>query len=112
MHLAHGTQPSIFRAPRLHLHRVLVGRTVPVSLGFFYPAFYLVACASHLTVERVIYSQVLENARRQSVEGLAFPFLMNWLLGEYYTLRAPARPQCNRRIAQYVACAWLICPFL
>jgi PQ loop repeat protein len=26
-------------------------------------------------------SQVIENARRQSVEGLALPFLSNWLLG-------------------------------
>ncbi|KAI0647055.1 PQ loop repeat-domain-containing protein [Trametes meyenii] len=28
------------------------------------------------------FPQVLENARRQSVEGLALPFLMNWLLGD------------------------------
>lgn len=27
------------------------------------------------------FSQVIENARRQSVEGLALPFLSNWLLG-------------------------------
>ena len=26
--------------------------------------------------------QVLENIRRQSCEGLALPFLLNWLLGE------------------------------
>lgn len=30
---------------------------------------------------RFSFSQVLENARRQSVEGLALPFLTNWLLG-------------------------------
>ncbi|RPD66139.1 PQ-loop-domain-containing protein [Lentinus tigrinus ALCF2SS1-7] len=28
------------------------------------------------------FPQVIENARRQSVEGLALPFLMNWLLGD------------------------------
>ncbi|KAI0831310.1 PQ loop repeat-domain-containing protein [Trametes gibbosa] len=28
------------------------------------------------------FPQVLENARRQSVDGLALPFLMNWLLGD------------------------------
>ncbi|TFK91034.1 hypothetical protein K466DRAFT_573907 [Polyporus arcularius HHB13444] len=28
------------------------------------------------------FPQVLENARRQSVEGLALPFLLNWLLGD------------------------------
>ncbi|OBZ75809.1 hypothetical protein A0H81_04301 [Grifola frondosa] len=28
------------------------------------------------------FPQVLENARRQSVDGLALPFLLNWLLGE------------------------------
>ena len=30
-------------------------------------------------------SQLLENFRRQSVEGLALPFLANWLLGTIYT---------------------------
>jgi len=33
-------------------------------------------------------SQLLENFRRQSVEGLALPFLANWLLGTVYTLLA------------------------
>ncbi|CDO68284.1 hypothetical protein BN946_scf184799.g11 [Trametes cinnabarina] len=28
------------------------------------------------------FPQVIENARRQSVDGLALPFLMNWLLGD------------------------------
>ncbi|KAI1795875.1 PQ loop repeat-domain-containing protein [Ganoderma leucocontextum] len=28
------------------------------------------------------FPQILENARRQSVEGLALPFLMNWMLGD------------------------------
>ena len=29
--------------------------------------------------------QVLENYRRQSVDGLAWPFLLNWMLGEAST---------------------------
>jgi hypothetical protein len=28
------------------------------------------------------FSQVIENIRRQSCEGLALPFLANWLLGK------------------------------
>ncbi|KAI0306481.1 PQ loop repeat-domain-containing protein [Multifurca ochricompacta] len=32
------------------------------------------------------FPQVLENARRQSVEGLALPFLANWLLGDMTNL--------------------------
>lgn len=32
-------------------------------------------CFSFLT------SQIIENVRRQSVEGLALPFLTNWMLG-------------------------------
>jgi hypothetical protein len=29
----------------------------------------------------ILLRQVVENYRRQSVEGLALPFLANWLLG-------------------------------
>ncbi|EMD37960.1 hypothetical protein CERSUDRAFT_113099 [Gelatoporia subvermispora B] len=32
------------------------------------------------------FPQVLENARRQSVDGLALPFLLNWLLGDVTNL--------------------------
>lgn len=32
------------------------------------------------------FPQVLENIRRQSCEGLAFPFLLNWLLGDLSNL--------------------------
>lgn len=35
-----------------------------------------------------LHSQVLENYRRRSVDGLAWPFLLNWLLGEASTLTA------------------------
>lgn len=37
--------------------------------------------------------QLVENVKRQSVEGLALPFLANWLLGEQcplFTHLAPA----------------------
>lgn len=33
----------------------------------------------------VLSRQVLENYRRRSVDGLAWPFLLNWLLGEAST---------------------------
>jgi hypothetical protein len=39
-------------------------------------------------------SQLLENFRRQSVEGLALPFLANWLLGTIYT---PLAVHCNAK---------------
>jgi len=32
------------------------------------------------------FSQVIENIRRQSCEGLALPFLANWLLGKASSL--------------------------
>ncbi|THG92528.1 hypothetical protein EW145_g8686, partial [Phellinidium pouzarii] len=33
-----------------------------------------------------VYRQVLENIRRQSCDGLAMPFLLNWLLGDITNL--------------------------
>jgi hypothetical protein len=55
----------------LHVHLVLAGGSIPVSLTLRIHSLFLSFPSS----------QVLENARRQSVEGLALPFLFNWLLG-------------------------------
>ena len=32
-------------------------------------------------------SQVIENARRKSVEGLSLPFLANWFMGNFHSNR-------------------------
>lgn len=58
-----------------HVHLLLVGRPIPVSYMHLASGDAIQLCFSRLT------SQVLENIRRQSVEGLALPFLANWLLG-------------------------------
>jgi len=58
-----------------NVHLLLVGRPIPVSYTQFASCDAIQICFSSLT------SQVLENIRRQSVEGLALPFLANWLLG-------------------------------
>ena len=45
-------------------------------------------------------SQLLENFRRQSVEGLALPFLANWLLGTIYIpldVHRNTHLRCSRR---------------
>ncbi|EKM55334.1 uncharacterized protein PHACADRAFT_143534 [Phanerochaete carnosa HHB-10118-sp] len=44
------------------------------------------------------FPQVLENLRRRSVNGLAWPFLLNWLLGEASTLAT------HRDISNLVGC--------
>lgn len=47
-----------------------------------------ISCAEmRYTDDRLPSSQVLENVRNQSCEGLALPFLFNWLLGAW-SLRA------------------------
>ena len=78
---------------------MLGGCTIPV--GSIYPAFSP-KTAHALILECVIGSQILENARRQSVEGLALPFLMNWMLGESFVSSA-RNPHYFFAIVQYVA---------
>ena len=49
----------------------------------------LVRCSVSVSIYKVhrllsnhsVFSQVVENLRRQSCEGLALPFLANWLMG-------------------------------
>jgi hypothetical protein len=58
---------------------------------WFYVHLFLVGCPIPVSYTRLsscgaiqlpcLTSQILENIRRQSVEGLALPFLANWLLG-------------------------------
>ncbi|KAJ3002270.1 hypothetical protein NUW54_g5936 [Trametes sanguinea] len=48
--------------------------------GGAYPASHVPP--SSPAQQKSVRRQVIENAKRQSVEGLALPFLMNWLLGE------------------------------
>ena len=89
------------RAPGLHLHRLLARRTVPVSPGLLpriLRGWYRPRPDDGLTSAK--RSQVLENVRNQSVEGLALPFLMNWLLGEC-AFSPPSR--YIAAIARYVA---------
>ena len=40
----------------------------------------------------IFHSQVVENARRKSVEGLSLPFLANWFLGACRLDRSGADP--------------------
>jgi len=40
----------------------------------------------------IFHSQVIENARRKSVEGLSLPFLANWFLGTCRLDRSGADP--------------------
>ena len=62
----------------LYVHVFLAGSPIPVSdIVLFYSSL---PKSRHPTS-----SQLLENFRRQSVEGLALPFLANWLLGTIYT---------------------------
>ena len=56
----------------LSVHLFLAGGSIPVSCCTS-------QCLPH--THRFLFSQVIENVRRQSVEGLALPFLINWLLG-------------------------------
>src|SRR6267154_6488179 len=59
------------------VHLVLAGGSIPVSATL------------HIHSPSLSFpsSQVIENTRRQSVEGLALPFLLNWLLGMIDTPR-------------------------
>lgn len=59
------------RRDGLRLHCVLARCSVSVSTSVLIPAIHL----------PTLLRQVLENIRRQSCEGLALPFLANWLLG-------------------------------
>lgn len=46
----------------------------------------------HANLLLVSNSQLIENARRQSVDGLALPFLANWFLGLSAVHRVPLLP--------------------
>jgi len=59
------------RLDGLRFHCVLARCSVSVSTSVLIPAIHL----------PTLLRQVLENIRRQSCEGLALPFLANWLLG-------------------------------
>lgn len=59
------------RRPGIYLDSMLVRCSVPVS-----PHKGHKSLSNHS-----IFSQVVENLRRQSCEGLALPFLANWLMG-------------------------------
>ncbi|ETW85836.1 hypothetical protein HETIRDRAFT_100579 [Heterobasidion irregulare TC 32-1] len=54
-----------------------------LELAFFSESMGYVSIACWLGAQ---FPQVLENIRRQSVEGLALPFLANWLLGDLTNL--------------------------
>lgn len=64
------------RAPGLHIDRLLARCPVSVCILSSYLHDVLTSC-----------SQVLENLRRQSCEGLALPFLANWFLGAFVAPR-------------------------
>jgi hypothetical protein len=61
------------RCPGIYLDSLLVRGSVPVSLHKAHKSL-----SNH-----PILSQVVENLRRQSCEGLALPFLINWFMGIY-----------------------------
>ena len=92
---AHALDRILQRASRLHLYRVLARGTVPVSTGFKPPNAYNTLgryTKIVLLILHCVCRQVLENIRNQSVEGLALPFLINWLLGEHALKRATFSP--------------------
>lgn len=69
--LASSLQPS-----RHHVHRLLSRHTISSLLGYSSLGFWIIAQAP----------QLLENYRLQSCEGLALPFLINWLSGDVSNL--------------------------
>ena len=89
---------NVERFDGICVHRVLAVRSISVSaqfipLGSFW-AIYMplvreMAQDDSIDVRNVhtevnfLCRQVLENARRRSCEGLALPFLLNWLLGMF-----------------------------
>lgn len=59
-----------------HVHQLLSRRTISSLLGYSSLGFWIIAQAP----------QLLENYRLQSCEGLALPFLINWLSGDVSNL--------------------------
>jgi len=64
-------------------------------LGAQFPSVTHPTCISALRstpADDIFHSQVIENARRKSVEGLSLPFLANWFLGTCRLDRSGADP--------------------
>jgi hypothetical protein len=61
----------------------------PISVSDQYSAFYYVLHEIDNGLRHIRHRrQVIENHKRQSCEGLALPFLCNWLLGTTHPYRS------------------------
>ena len=72
---------DIERRPWLHLYLLLARCSVSVSKASELLRSMKSVWPQLTTPPISIDSQVIENARRKSVDGLSLPFLANWFLG-------------------------------
>jgi len=83
---------EIQRVTRLYFYSMLAW--CPISVSDQYSVLYYVA---HHEIDHELRNirhrrQVIENHKRQSCEGIALPFLCNWLLGTTHPYRSIHHP--------------------
>jgi hypothetical protein len=87
--LAAGSAPSFRESHHTRITELLLPFTPVLHRPRLFLELEIAIRGACLTPGLTSYRQVLKNARLQSCEGLALPFLVNWLFGESHGASVP-----------------------